>query len=72
MTGAFVDAGWSSNSSGLADGGPQRLSSVGLMLEAAWKQRINLRLHWAHAGDRQPGNDLQDRGIHFLVQVNAR
>lgn len=72
VTGAFVDAGWSRNSNGLADGGPERLLSAGLMFEAAWRQQINMRLHWARARDRQPGNDLQDRGIHFQIQFNAR
>ena len=69
----FVDAGrsWNDRRSTF---GSQNIASAGLGLLLDYRQ-VNARVYWAHGFDDtdngNPGNDLQDGGVHSSVCFSA-
>ena len=66
---AFADAGWSRNTRSDADGLPRRLASAGVGFLAAGPWGLSGRIYVARPATRwlTPRDDLQDRGVHFVV-----
>ncbi|HUR59943.1 MAG TPA: ShlB/FhaC/HecB family hemolysin secretion/activation protein [Opitutaceae bacterium] len=66
---AFYDYGWSRNTLDRDDGLPRRLAAAGLGLIANGPAGLAARLYVARPSRRglTPRDDIQDRGVHFMV-----